>query len=317
MTPHGPHHETPGAPVRMLRGMRELLDSPSAGQDYAAFICDVWGVLHDGVAAYDGAAECLARMRALGKPVILLSNAPRPSHSIIPQLQGFGFTGSGPSAFDGAHYDAIITSGDAVRAAIKGGYYGRTLMHLGPDRDLPLLDGLDIEFAGPGNAQFVLNTGLYDDTNETPDDYRDLLSELLRRQVPMLCANPDEIVMRGGKRVYCAGALARAYAALGGAVTYFGKPFPGVYHLSLEQIARILGRKIAPEKVLCIGDGLHTDVAGAQAAGMWTLFVSGGIHGVELQADGSHAPLDREALQRLCNAAKLAPPGAVIYHLVW
>lgn len=317
MTPHSPRHETSGPPLLLRQGMHELLEGSGAGHDYVAFICDVWGVLHDGVSPYPGAAECLAKLRASGRPVILLSNAPRPSHSIMPQLQGFGFMGAGPAALPGAHYDAIITSGDAVRSAIEGGYYGRTMMHLGPDRDLPLLDGLDIEFAGPGNAHFVLNTGLYDDTNETPDDYRELLSELHRRHLPMLCANPDEIVMRGGNRIYCAGALARAYAALGGAVTYFGKPFPGVYQLCLNRITRLLGRDTPPEQALCIGDGLHTDIAGAQAFGMGSLFVSGGIHGAELQADGSGAPLDREKLLRACQAGNLAPPDAVIHRLIW
>lgn len=300
----------------MLRGLRELFEAPGKAGDYGAVICDVWGVMHDGLAPYEGAAECLHRLREMRKPVILLSNAPRPRQLIAQQLQGFGYFGPDSGTQPGRHYDAIITSGDAARAAIADGYYGRTLMHLGPERDLPLLEGLDLEFGGPGNAQFVLCTGLYDDTSETPADYHELLQQLLRRQAPMLCANPDEIVMRGGERVYCAGALARAYAALGGAVTYFGKPFPGVYQLCADQISRILGRRITPARVLCIGDGLHTDIAGAQTAGLASLLVSGGIHSMELRAEPG-APADPEVLLRMSKDASLLPPDAVIYQLNW
>lgn len=292
----------------MLLAMRELV----ASQAYAAVVCDVWGVLHDGVAAYAGAAECLAKLRALGMPVVLLSNAPRPSQSIIRQLADFGYR-----AGANGHYDAIVTSGDATRAAITDGYYGQSVMHLGPQRDLPLLEGLDIEFAGPQQAAVVLCTGLYDDTRETPGDYRDLLQSLLLRNVPMLCANPDIVVMRGGDSIYCAGALARAYAAIGGAVIYFGKPYPGVYQRCMQHITRILGHKIQPEAVLAIGDGLQTDMAGAHASGLSTLFISGGIHGAELNASAAPTPAERAALVQMCATLGQAPPGAVLYRLVW
>lgn len=296
----------------MLNGIGALVSGQSAGDGYAAIICDIWGVLHDGVAAYSGAAECLAKLRAAGLPVILLSNAPRPSQLIIPQLSDFGYRCGG----DG-HYDAIVTSGDATRSAITDGYYGQSIMHLGPERDLPLLDGLDIEFAGPGQAAAVLCTGLYDDTQETPDDYHSLLRDLLRRNVPMLCANPDIVVMRGDKSIYCAGALARAYAAMGGAVTYFGKPYPGVYRLCMRHITRILGRAVDPVAVLAIGDGLQTDIAGARACGLSSLFISGGIHGAELDAAASPVPGDQAALMKLCSVLNLAPPDNVSYRLVW
>lgn len=306
-------------PPRILSALRELIEpgyakaSPGeAPGGYAAVVCDVWGVLHDGVGPYAGASECLLKLRALGMPVILLSNAPRPSPSIIPQLRGFGYRSGGEG-----HYDAIVTSGDATRAAIVDGFYGVTLMHLGPERDLPLLDGLDLEFAGPEQAAFVLCTGLYDDTRETPDDYHELLAELLARNVPMLCANPDQVVMRGEQSIYCAGALARAYAAIGGAVTYFGKPYPGVYQLCTQQIGRILGRAVAPRQILAIGDGLQTDMAGGQAAGHSCLFISGGIHGPELTASAMGAPVDYQALLRACAALNLTPPDAVMYRLVW
>lgn len=303
----------------MLTGMHELVRAADgAGQDpYDGFICDVWGVLHDGVAPYRGVAECLRQLRALGKPVVLLSNAPRPAPSVARQLAGFGYM-DGP---DG-HYDGLITSGDATRSAIASGYYGASLLHIGPDRDLPLLEGLDVDCGTPANSQFALCTGLYDDENEGPDDYRALLRDLLARSLPMLCANPDDVVMRGGKQIYCAGAIARAYAAMGGAVTFFGKPYPGVYRMCLDALNEILGRPLSASRVLAIGDGLFTDISGGHSAGMPTLLLSGGIHATELGAAAGMSPdsslqVMLPALQQACAKAKTSLPGAVIYRLVW
>jgi HAD superfamily hydrolase (TIGR01459 family) len=298
----------------MISRMRELVDAPSTMPDapYDAFVCDVWGVLHDGVAPYPGVGECLRRLRARGKPVVLLSNAPRPAPSIARQLAGFGFV-DGP---DG-HYDRLITSGDATRAAIASGYYGASLLHIGPDRDMPLIEGLDVECGTPENSQFALCTGLYDDENESPEDYRHLLAKLLSRSLPMLCANPDEVVMRGGKQIYCAGAVARAYAAMGGAVTFFGKPYPGVYSLCLDALREILGRKVPASRVLAIGDGLYTDIAGGQAAGMPTLFLSGGIHAAELGSAAGSSDELIAALKMACATAKIRLPDAVMHRCIW
>jgi HAD superfamily hydrolase (TIGR01459 family) len=300
--------------VLMLSGMHEIVNTatPLAGRDFDGCICDVWGVLHDGVAPYPGVPECLRRLRALGKPVILLSNAPRPSASVARQLAAMGYE-AGP---DG-HYDRLITSGDATRSAIANGYYGVSLLHIGPERDLPLLDGLDIECGNVTNSQFVLCTGLYDDERETPLDYRGLLEALLARQLPMVCANPDEIVMRGGKQIYCAGAVARAYEAIGGAVTYFGKPYPGVYRLCLDALDEILGRPVLPSRVLAMGDGLYTDISGGHSAGMPTLFLSGGIHAEELGGISGSPDTVLSALKQACAKAKTGLPSAVIYRLVW
>ncbi len=294
--------------------MRDLVGpDDGAGQDqYDGFICDVWGVLHDGVAPYPGVADCLRRLRDLGKPVVLLSNAPRPSPLVAHHLAGFGYV-HGP---DG-HYDRLITSGDATRTAIAGGYYGASLLHIGPDRDLPLLEGLDVECGTVANSQFALCTGLYDDETQTPEDYRDLLRELLARSLPMLCANPDDVVMRGGKQIYCAGAVARTYAAMGGAVTFFGKPFPGVYSMCLDAMQKILGRAVTPSRVLAIGDGLYTDIFGAHSAGMPTLFLSGGIHAEEMGGVSGTPEMVLPALKIACARAKTALPTAVIYRMVW
>ncbi len=298
----------------MLSGMRELVGAANGVEQdrYDGFICDVWGVLHDGVTPYPGVDECLRRLRGLGKPVVLLSNAPRPAPSVARHLEGFGYM-DGP---DG-HYDRLITSGDATRVAIASGYYGASLLHIGPDRDLPLLEGLDVECGSAANSQFVLCTGLYDDETQTPEDYRDLLRELLARSLPMLCANPDDVVMRGGKQIYCAGAVARAYAAMGGAVTFFGKPYPGVYRMCLDAMQEILGRSVLPSRILAIGDGLFTDISGGQSAGMPTLLLSGGIHAGELGGVSGPPEIVLPALKQACAKAKTALPGSVIYRLVW
>ncbi len=298
----------------LLSGMRELIHAAThpGGAPFDGFICDVWGVLHNGLAPYPGVPECLLQLRRLGKPVILLSNAPRPSASVSRQLADLGYV-AGP---DG-HYDRLITSGDATRSAIANGYYGVTLLHIGPERDLPLLEGLDIECGNVSNSQFALCTGLYDDETQTPEDYRPLLGDLLARDLPMVCANPDDIVMRGGKQIYCAGAVARAYEAMGGAVISFGKPYPGVYRLCLDAMQEILGHGVSPSRVLAIGDGLYTDIFGGQSAGMATLFLSGGIHAGEMGAVAGPPEIILSALTQLCARAKVALPGAVIHRLVW
>ena len=296
----------------VLSGLRDLFaDTPDGGRDqYDGVICDVWGVLHDGISPYPGVAGALSQLRLKAGPVILLSNAPRPSESIIRQLADFGYHSGA-----GGHYDRLVTSGDAARAAIASGFYGSTLLHIGPERDMPLLEGLDVECATLHNSHFALCTGLYDDERETPEDYRDLLREILARDLPMLCANPDNVVMRGGKMIYCAGAVARAYAAMGGTVTFFGKPYPGVYRLCLDALGNTRGRPARPERVLAIGDGLSTDIAGGQAVNMPTLLVSGGIHREELAVEG--AGIDLAALNEACVKAKTAPPSAVIPRCVW
>lgn len=299
-------------PPLVLSGLRDLFTGPPDGgrDQYDGVICDVWGVLHDGVAPYPGTAGALSQLRLNAGPVILLSNAPRPSESIIRQLTGFGYHSG-----KGGHYDRLITSGDATRAAIASGFYGDTLLHIGPERDMPLLEGLDVECASLHNSRFALCTGLYDDERETPEDYRDLLRDLLARDLPMLCANPDNVVMRGGKMIFCAGAVARAYAAMGGAVTFFGKPYPGVYRLCLDALGDMHGRPARPGHVLAIGDGLSTDIAGGQAANMPTLLVSGGIHQEELALEG--AGISLPALKEACAKAKTALPSAVIPRCIW
>ena len=238
--------------------------------DYDALICDVWGVLHNGHAAFSEAATALKKFRDHHGPVILLSNAPRPASDLVRQFAGLGVP---PDC-----YDTIITSGGATRAdlAIRTGKGRLAMMHLGPARDAPIYEGLDVEKVDPEDAEIVLCTGLYDDDNETPEMYFPLLNELKARGLPMLCANPDVRVPRGPKMVWCAGALAEEYEEIGGEVTYYGKPFGPIY-----DVTRAAAK--GASRLLAVGDGLFTDIKGANAAGIDALFIADGLHGEEVE----------------------------------
>jgi HAD superfamily hydrolase (TIGR01459 family) len=233
-----------------------------------AWIVDIWGVMHNGARAYPEAARACAAFRACGGTVVLLSNAPRPFAAVVPHMASLGVpTGA---------YDAGMTSGDVTRDLL-GAWQGRPLLHIGPDRDHGLFAGLDIRLHPAADAEVVLCTGLYDDERETPADYAGLIEALSARGVPMICANPDIMVGRGDKLIYCAGALAENYAAKGGHVTYAGKPHRPVYERVLAEIARLRGRPVAEDRVLCIGDGIETDLAGAHAAGLRCVLVASPI----------------------------------------
>jgi HAD superfamily hydrolase (TIGR01459 family) len=249
----------------IISGLREV-----AG-DYDALICDVWGVVHDGVRPYWPAVEALRRFRAEHGRVVLLTNAPRPSAPIEQQLAAIGVPAD--------CYDAVVTSGAAAREDIAHRALGSPLamMHLGPERDISLFEGLNVELVGPEKASVVLLTGLYDDETETPEHYREILADLKSRGLPMICANPDVIVPRGGKLVHCAGGLARAYEAIGGEVVYYGKPYLPIYKVTLEAAG-------SPKRPLVIGDGLETDIRGANRVGIDALFIAHGVHGEEIGA---------------------------------
>ncbi|MCJ2034157.1 TIGR01459 family HAD-type hydrolase [Methylobacterium sp. J-068] len=292
-------------PVPTLPGLAAIAEG------YDLILCDVWGVLHDGTNAHPGASDALMRFRArpgAGRPrrVVLVSNAPRPWAGVRTILDGFGIPREA--------YDAILTSGDLTRSLIAA-YPGARIHHLGPERDAPIFTGLDLTLVRAEAADRVVCTGLFDDTRETAEDYRATLEALRARAVPMICANPDLVVERGGRLIPCAGLIAEAYEALGGAVTYAGKPHRPVYEAALE-LAGGLDGACAPEpaRVLAIGDALRTDIAGAAGFGIPNLLVARGIHAEELGVSAAQASLgdiaewlDRQAVR----------PDAVIERLVW
>lgn len=283
-----------------IEGLRSL------APHYDALICDVWGVVHNGVHAYQEACGALSRFREERGPVLMLSNAPRPAPFIAAQFKTLGVP-------DGT-CDSILTSGDATRADLErraGEKPGLRLWHLGPPRDRPVLDGLQIEPASLEDAEIILCTGLFDDETETPAGYHERLKDCARRKLPFICANPDIVVERGPRLIYCAGALARDYAAMGGEVTYWGKPHLAVYEMARARLAALAGRPVPDSRLLCIGDGLKTDIKGANAAGLDALLILEGVHAADL-AGGHDQKLIAAALAREHVTAK-----AFMRRLVW
>jgi len=247
-----------------------IIDSvKDIGGQYRAWLVDIWGVMHNGHAAFSQAAATTRAFRESGGVVVLVSNSPRPSPDVQEQLRHFGVP-------DDA-YDATVTSGDLTRHELSK-YAGARVFHLGPERDRPIFAGLDVVLATPEEADLVVCSGLFNDDTETPDDYADLLRALAARSLPMICANPDHMVERGNRLVYCAGALAAVYEAFGGKVIYAGKPHAPVYELALETIAQLAGEIVAREQVLAIGDGVKTDIAGAGNLGIDAVFVASRLH---------------------------------------
>lgn len=281
---------SPGlAPIPIVSSISEIATGAEA------WLADVWGVMHNGVEPYAPACEACARFRLSGGVVILLSNAPRPAQSVAAQLDRIGVPRFA--------WDAIVSSGDAARALI-GAYAGHPVYHLGPERDLALFDGLDVVLSTPDAAESVACTGLFDDEVETPEDYRELLTGLAQRALPMVCANPDLTVERGGKLVYCAGALAAIYEELGGKVAYAGKPYLPIYDMAFATIAGIKGRAIERSRILAIGDGIRTDIEGAAAAGISSVFITSSVH-----VPGGR--LDAPTLSRLFPDAAARPLAAM------
>ena len=272
--------------------------------DYDVLLCDVWGVVHNGVAAFPDACDALMRARARGVTVILITNAPRPSEQVSRQLERLHVPRE--------TYDAIVSSGDVTRSVIEA-RHGKSLFHMGPERDRSIFTGLDVRFAPLERADYVVCSGLDDDETETPDDYRARLELMLARKVFMVCANPDIVVERGDRLLYCAGAIADLYRTMGGEVLYAGKPYRPIYDMALAKAEAAAGKAVARERVLAIGDSLRTDLKGAHALGLDFLFVTAGIHAEEL---GGRERPDTAAL-RTAFAAAGEMPKAVMRHLVW
>lgn len=250
--------------------------------DYDILLCDVWGVIHNGRESWPGPCEALARFNREGGHVVLISNSPRPARDVIAQLDGLGVPREAWKAF--------VTSGDATRAELAKRAPGPAWI-IGPDRDAPLYAGLGLErAAGAEDAAFISVTGPENDETETPEDYRARFAAGAARDLELICANPDRVVQRGDKLIYCGGSLADLYESLGGRVTMAGKPYGPIYDLALKEAATLLGGPVDRSRVLCIGDGVVTDVMGANAQALDCLFIAQGIHGD--QAKGPDGTLD-------------------------
>lgn len=252
---------------------------------FDGFILDLWGVVHDGVKPYPGAVDCLARLKQAGRRCVLLSNAPRRAGAAQAAMRAMGIADD--------LYAGILTSGEAVHIALRDrddawfAALGARVFHLGPERDRNVIETLPlIRVESPAEAEFVLNTGPDDhQAGQAVEDFAPVLEACLAARLPMVCANPDLEVIRGGVRVICAGALAQRYGAMGGEVRSLGKPDPAIY----PRVFAMLG--LDPARVMAVGDALRTDIAGAAAVGIASAWVLGGIHAEELGvAEGTLPP---------------------------
>jgi len=287
--------------ARQIGGLGEI------SAEYDAILCDIWGVVHNGLASFPPASEALVAFRRRGGAVVLITNAPRPSQPIERQVLKLGVPREA--------FDSIVTSGD-VTVALMEGQAGDRVLHIGPKRDLSLFDaaekatGVRTRLVALEEASYALCTGLRNDDVETPQDYEAELKAMAARAMTMICANPDIVIHRGDTLIYCAGALAARYQELGGAVVYAGKPHKPIYERALALAGQARGGAIDPRRVLAIGDGMRTDIAGATRAGLDALFVTGGIHR-SLHKETLEAPADPVELYRLYEEAEAWPVAAI------
>ena len=246
-------------------------------EDYPVWFCDIWGVVHNGVAPFPITIETLSRHRRRGGMVILVTNSPRSHLGVEKQLLEIGV--------DPESHDRIVTSGDVTQVLMKL-HGGSGVYHLGPERDLSIYAGTGVSRVPLDAAEAVLCTGLFDDLNDRLEDYEPLLDGLKTRGLTMICANPDKIVKKGDRILWCAGKLAELYAARGGEVLMAGKPFAPIYDLALAEARRLTGRDIDRPDILAIGDGPETDIRGAADYGLEALLVA---EGVTDASEGLHA----------------------------
>jgi len=260
---------------------------------YDALFCDIWGVVHNGIAPHPLASEALANYRRGGGRVVLITNAPRPAPPIAKLLDGMGVPREA--------YDRIISSGDVTRAMLAA-YRGQTLHYVGPPAENDLLfEGLDITLGRAEDAKAVIVTDL-DTDDDTPEMYNDRITLWLERRLPLICANPDRVVEHGDRLLYCGGALADLYEARGGMIRMAGKPYRPIYDEALKLAEAAAGHAIAPARLLAIGDSVRTDATGAAGFGVDLLFITGSIHAAEIDAFGAPNP---DAIRGL-----VAPSGA-------
>ena len=297
---NAPHTSLMPAPPRFVRGLGEM------AQDYDVILCDVWGVVHNGVTHFSKATDALSRFRDKGGTVILITNAPRPRQRVAAFLDGLGVPR--------AAYDGIVTSGDVTISLIleRGDL---PLAHIGPAQDVSLfaeaerLAGRSLRLTPLEEAAYVVAIGLDDAERETPGDYEPRLRSMRTRDMEFICANPDIVVELGERLVYCAGALAEAYADMGGKVIQAGKPYRAIYERALALAERLRGGKLERARILAIGDSAQTDIKGAQDQGLATLFVTSGIHRAELHRES--AALDAAALRQFVEGTGVAPMAAI------
>jgi HAD superfamily hydrolase (TIGR01459 family) len=281
--------------LRFVEHLRDLV----GGVDVV--LSDIWGVIHNGLEAFPEACAALRAARAQGSTVILITNAPRPADSVQRQLRKLGVADD--------TYDAIVSSGDLTRSFVAE-RNGQSMFWLGPERDNSIYRGLDAVFAPLESADYIVCTGPFDDETESAEDYRVMMGQARERNLPLVCANPDIVVERGDRLIYCAGAIAELYRELGGEVIFYGKPHRPIYDRAMAIAQQCRNATTPTNRVLAIGDSVRTDLAGAHGFGIDCLFVTRGIHADEFEGIDR---LDSVAVKELFGH----PPLALTRELRW
>jgi len=283
------------ATLRFVERLRDLVDGVEV------VLSDIWGVVHNGLESFPEACAALRSYRDQGGTVILITNAPRPAASVQRQLRKLGVADD--------TYDAIVSSGDLTRHYVAD-HPGRKVFWLGPERDNSIYRGLDPVLAPLEEADYIVCTGLLDDETESAEDYREMMLKARERKLTLICANPDIVVERGDRLIYCAGAIAELYRELGGEVIFYGKPHRPIYERAMALALERRGHRVGLDRVLAIGDSVRTDLAGAHGFGIDCLFVTRGIHSEEFEGVDQ---LDPASVKELFGH----PPRALMRELKW
>jgi HAD superfamily hydrolase (TIGR01459 family) len=282
-------------PLRFAERLRDVIDGVEV------LLSDIWGVVHNGLVAFPQACEALRGFREQGGTVILITNAPRPADSVQRQLRKL--------AVADEVYDAIVSSGDLTRHFVAD-HPGQKMFWLGPERDHSIYRGLDPLLAPLDEADYIVCTGLFDDETESAENYRAMMLKARERKLTLVCANPDIVVERGDRLIYCAGAIAELYRELGGEVIFYGKPHRPIYERAIAVAEQRRGHSIERKQVLAVGDSVRTDLAGAQNFGIECLFVTRGIHSEDFEGIDQ---LDPASVKELFGH----PPRALMRELRW
>jgi HAD superfamily hydrolase (TIGR01459 family) len=281
--------------LRFVENLRELVGNVDV------VLSDIWGVVHNGLESFPEACEALHTFRMQGGTVILITNAPRPADSVQRQLRKLHVADD--------IYDAIVSSGDLTRHFVAS-HPGQKVYWLGPERDNSIYRGLDATLTPLDEADYIICTGPFDDETESAEDYRGMMLRARERHLTLICANPDIVVERGDRLVYCAGAIAELYRELGGEVIFYGKPHRPIYERAVALAAERRNGPTPLERVLAIGDSVRTDLAGAHGFGINCLFVTRGIHAGDFEGIDQ---LDPASVKELFGH----PPLALMRELRW
>ena len=281
--------------LRFAERLSDLVDGVEV------ILSDIWGVVHNGLESFPEACEALHTYRQRGGTVILITNAPRPADSVQRQLRKLGVADE--------TYDAIVSSGDLTRNFVAD-HPGKKMFWIGPDRDSSIHRGLDAVMAPLEQADYIVCTGLFDDEIESAEDYRAMLLQAHEHKLPLICANPDIVVERGDRLIYCAGAIAELYRELGGEAIFYGKPHRPIYERAMALAAERRGQPTSLDRVLAIGDSVRTELTGALGFGIDCLFLTRGIHSEEFEGVDQ---LDPASVKELFGH----PPRALMRELRW